>query len=172
MHLTVSHVQDGSKQKVLKMMEAQGYQQGQGLGKALQGMLDPITKTSQQQRAGLGYGANGAAVHADWSMLPDIVPYTNPDLVWEAEEPGEEAVVPVGPDSDVLTYAWQHEQAPCLPPDVLNSKVLHVQVFLDLKEARRRARELLVGRTTAHTSASFCQHRGAVLCFCFFVHAC
>jgi hypothetical protein len=145
-------------------MEKQGYREGQGLGKELQGTLDPVAQSLQRQRAGLGYSTGGFTAQADWAMLPDAEPYTNPDLMWQPDGPGAgnpSHYTPIGPDSDILTYAWQHEQAPSLPGDVRNSKVLHTQEFLELKGTRRRALELLSMRTDGRTRRAFCQHRGA-----------
>lgn len=157
-------MQDGAQSKVLKMMEAQGYKAGQGLGTQLQGITAPLGSSSQQRRAGLGFNAAAATAAADWTLLPDTDAFVNEGLAWEGEDPDTGTVgpmVPEGPDADTLTYAWQHEQTPCLPVDVRNSKVLQSEVFLELKGLRRRAAEVLAGRAGGTACGGFCQHHGA-----------
>ena len=145
-------------------MEAQGYKAGQGLGTQLQGITAPLGGGTQHKRAGLGFNAAAAIAAADWTLRPDTDAFVNEGLAWEVEDPDTGAMgaaVPEGPDADTLTYAWQHEQTPCLPMDVRNSKVLQSEVFLELKGLRRHAAQALAGRSSGATCGGICQHHGA-----------
>lgn len=140
------------------MMKALGFVEGQGLGKHGQGIVKPIEQTELVTRQGLGYNSEGTAA----ALYP-----LYPDANWEhsvmVDAENELVAHDTAPDQDTVNFMWEAERATSLPEDVRNSKVMHADAFLQLKQARRAALHMLQARPDGATGG-LCPHHGVHPC--------
>ena len=147
--------------KVEKMLAAQGYQHGQGLGKQGQGIVEPVQAGMQQNRAGLGFG--GATAPAIYDLLPDASWSRHRHFT---EAPDLRAWTGYCPSPFEMSVSWMNVDYENkefeLPEDVLNSRIISSELFLELKSTRRAAAAALRARRQQHPEKrGLCPHHGA-----------
>lgn len=115
-------------------MASMGHKPGQGLGAQQQGTVEAIAAGQQRSREGLGYGMQdrAARIRPQYSIMPDaqqIQNYLYDDAAGTAELPG----------SEEIEFGWSLNVVSTLPSDVLLSKIVKHEEFLDMKRHRRGA---------------------------------
>lgn len=133
-----------------------GHKQGQGLGAQQQGAVEAVAARQQRGREGLGFGMQGRAAHMrpQFTLVPDAQQIENSMF-------DEETGIAELPSSEEIEYGWTVNVVKALPTDVLLSKVVKHEVFLEMKRHRRGAQERLKVLKTDHAlQRGLCHHTG------------
>eukprot|EP00892_Ulva_mutabilis_P007493 jgi/Ulvmu1/5115/UM021_0132.1 len=143
--------------KVQKMMAKMGHKEGQGLGANQQGTMEAVREGQQRGREGLGFGMGdrAARIRPQFSLMPDS------HLIQNYLYDGETGNIEL-PSSEEIEYGWAVSEIAALPPDVMLSKIMKHQVFLDVKRHRRGAQERFRALQSDHVQLGcLCHHTGS-----------
>lgn len=145
-----------SGSKIQKMMAKMGHKDGQGLGVQHQGTVEAVREGQQRGREGLGFGMGdrAARMRPQYSLMPDAQQIQN--YLFD-EESGTADM----PSSEEIEYGWAVSEVAVLPADVMLSKIMKHEVFLNVKRHRRGAQERLRAlQLDRVVSGCLCHHTG------------
>lgn len=135
-----------------------GHKVGHGLGVQQQGTVEALDAGQKRGREGLGFGMQdrAARMRPQYSLMPDAQQIQN--CMYD-----EGAGTAELPSSEEIEYGWALNVVAALPSDVMLSKIVKHEVFLEMKRHRRGAQERLRALKANHNlQGCICHHTGDV----------